>query len=91
MPIVTISSKRQITLPKKLLDETGIKPKSKVIISKGKNSLYLQPAKTSIVDELGGSLRKYIHPSKLGKSVREIKKEVDEILTEQLAKKYKDY
>lgn len=89
MHIATISSKRQITLPKRLLDELGLEANRKVLVTKERGALNIKPMKKNIVDELGGSLRKYVHPSLLGKSFEEIKKEADDLYTKHLAKKYK--
>ena len=89
MQIVTISSKRQITLPKRMLDELDLKPKSKMIIVREKDTYRLKPIKRSIVDELGGSLKKFVDPSKLGKSIKEIDREDKKLYAEHLAKKFK--
>mgnify|MGYP001557951561 CR=1 FL=1 len=86
MHIATISSKRQITIPKKMLDNLALKPKSKVIIVKEKNTFLLKPLRgNSIVEELGGSLKKYTDPSKLGRSVSEIEEKVGELKARHVA------
>lgn len=86
MQMATISSKRQITLPKELLSQVGIRPGGKVLIEKDKRAIKLKPLKKSIVEQTYASLNKYVHPSKLGISVEEIaeqtfKKAAQEIAT----------
>ena len=66
MNIVTISSKRQITIPKYLLLNLNLHPKEKVLIERHKDGVLVRPLKMSITKQLAGSLTKYIHPSKLG-------------------------
>ena len=88
MHIVTISSKRQITIPKSLLETLGLEPRKKVLIEKDGGILKLRPIKKSVVEETAGSLRKYVHPSLLGKSVEEIDREAKKLYAEHLAKKY---
>ena len=60
-----------------------------MIIVKEKDTYSLRPIKKSIVDELGGSLKKYVDPSKLGKSVKEIDKEAKKSYAEYLGKKFR--
>jgi len=88
MHIATISSKRQITLPKHLLESLGLEPKKKVLIERDKGTLRLRPVRKSVVEETAGSLKKYVHPSLLGKSVEEIDREAKKLYAEHLAKKY---
>lgn len=85
MNIVTISSKRQITIPKEYLDSLGIGAKSKVILQKEDENIVLKPLKKSIVEEVGGSLKKYIDPKKLGVPFEEIMKETKRIVSKKLA------
>lgn len=89
MHIATISSKRQITIPKRMLDELDLKPKSKLLVTKHNGNLRLRPLRKSMVDELGGSLRKYVHPSLLGKSVEAIDREAKKLYVEYLSQKFK--
>lgn len=88
MHIVTISSKSQITIPKKLLSSLDIKPKQKVLIEKSNDTLLLKPLKKSVVDELAGSLNKYIDPKKLGASWETIMDETKKEVAKHLVQKY---
>ena len=88
MHIATISSKRQITLPKHFLEALGLEPRKKVLIERDKNILKLRPIRKSVVEETAGSLKKYVNPSLLGKSVEEIDREAKKLYAEHLAKKY---
>ena len=51
--------------------------------------MVIRPMKGSVVDQVAGSLRGYVRPSLLGKSVEEINKEAGEAYTKYLAKKFK--
>lgn len=64
MQVATISSKRQITLPKDLLLSFGIKPGAQVLLHTQKEGVLVQPLKKSIVEEVAGSLSSYIPSSK---------------------------
>ncbi|OGY07858.1 MAG: hypothetical protein A2700_00430 [Candidatus Blackburnbacteria bacterium RIFCSPHIGHO2_01_FULL_44_64] len=88
MRIVTISSKNQITLPKKDLDELAIKPSSKLIVEKQKGGFFLRPVKGSIVHELAGSLKPYVDPKKLGVPFEKVMKETIKIVTKDLAENH---
>lgn len=72
MHIATISSQRQITIPKALLDQLSLSAKDKVKISVDNDQLVMK--KTTNIMSLSGSLRKYIHSSKLGVSYEFAKK-----------------
>lgn len=87
MNIVTISSKRQITLPKQLLLYIGAKPRDKMMIKAEKGDLRLKPLKTSIVQQVAGSLSKYIPASKRGVPFSKIMEETQRIVAAELAKK----
>lgn len=87
MRVVTVSSKRQITLPAELLVQLGIEPSNKIIIEKEKDIITLRPLKTSIVEEVAGSLSKFVLPSKRGRSFSEIMEETKRIVAKKLAKK----
>ena len=87
MNIVTISSQRQITLPKHLLLNLNLRPKEKVSIEAHKDGVLLKPLKTSIAKQLAGSLRKYIHPSKLGVPFDVIMEETIKKVAKELAQK----
>lgn len=87
MHIATISSKNQITLPAKLLAELQVKPKQKVLIENKKGILTVKPLKRSIVDEVAGSLTKYVDPKKLGRPWNEIMEETTKLAAKEIAKK----
>lgn len=85
MNIVKISSKNQITLPVRLLNDLGVKANDKLLLEKKEDVLVVKPITISIVDELAGSLNKYIKPEKLGKPFSEIRKETQKIVARKLA------
>lgn len=85
MRIVTVSSKNQITLPKKDMEALAIKPSSKLIVEKKGGSLTLVPVRGSIVDELAGCLKPYTDPKKLGVPFEEVMEETKKIVARKLA------
>jgi bifunctional DNA-binding transcriptional regulator/antitoxin component of YhaV-PrlF toxin-antitoxin module len=87
MKIIKISSKGQITLPHSIMVDIKLMPYDKVLIEQQSNSIVLKPLKKSVVDELAGSLNKYIHPSKLGRSFDEIMEETKKKVVKHLVKK----
>lgn len=70
------------------MDELAIKPSSKLIIEKKGRSLLLRPMKKSVVDELGGSLRPFVDPKKLGVSFDKVMEETMRIVTKDLAENH---
>ncbi|MEK7658062.1 MAG: AbrB/MazE/SpoVT family DNA-binding domain-containing protein [Patescibacteria group bacterium] len=54
MPKTTISSKHQITLPKSLLEEVGLKIGNKLIIKVKNNRIILEPQPKSLVQYYKG-------------------------------------
>ena len=54
--IATITSKRQLTVPKALLDKLGIKSNSKVALEEVDEGLLLKPAE-KLLDGLAGSVK----------------------------------
>lgn len=87
MRVVTISSKNQISLPISLLRELNLKPKNKVLVKRADGYIMLEPIQESIVEELAGSLTKYVDRKKLGKSFSEIMLETKKRSAARLAKK----
>lgn len=77
MKIVTISSKRQITLPKSLMEVLGLEPNDQAIVRHEDKRLIFEPMKKSIVEQTAGSLYKHIIPSKRGVSMETIMKAVN--------------
>lgn len=84
MRIVTLSSKHQITIPKALLEQLQVAPRSKLLIRAEKDAIMVKPLRKSIVDELAGSLTKYVHPSKLGVPFNVIMEETKKIVAKKL-------
>lgn len=72
MQVVTISSQRQITLPKAILDALSVAKKDKLLIRIEDKKLIAKPISKSIVAETAGSLRKYIRKEKLDRPFKEI-------------------
>lgn len=72
MNIATVSSKRQITLSKNELELINLGIAGKLIKYVQNGRIILEPSRTSIVDQVAGSLSKYTEPSLKGKSFDEI-------------------
>lgn len=88
MQLVTISSKRQVTLPKRYLDELGFVFNGKALLEKEGNKLTLKPVNESIIDQLAGSLNHLIDPSKLKVPFNVVRKKAMEEMGRNLTKKY---
>lgn len=86
MKIVKISSKNQITLPASMLQSFDIYPRQQVLIEKRADEIVIKPLKKSIVDEVAGSLEKYIPPSKKGIPFSKVLEETKKIAARELAK-----
>ena len=87
MQIATISSKNQITLPVSILRSLGLSPSRKVLVKKEDESIVITPVKKDMIEELSGSLNKYISKDKLGKSVKEVEDIAKERAAFEIAKK----
>lgn len=87
MKIVTLSSKNQITIPNDFLISLGAQSVNKFLLKQDKDVIIMKPLKTSIVDEIAGSLTKYVSPDKLGVPFEKIMEETKRITAEKLAKK----
>lgn len=85
MRIVTLSSKHQITIPNALLKQLQVLPRSKMLIKAEEDAIVVKPIRKSIVDDLAGSLTKYVHPSKLGVPFEVIMEETKKIVARKLA------
>ncbi|MBI3955543.1 AbrB/MazE/SpoVT family DNA-binding domain-containing protein [Candidatus Gottesmanbacteria bacterium] len=72
MQIATISSKRQLTLPKEMLLKLGLDPGSKVILQEREEEIFIRSLKKSIVEDLAGSLTRFISSDRLGVSFEKI-------------------
>ena len=86
MKVVTISSKRQITLPKKGLEPLGVGPKSKLTVQIQDQGILLKPLEGSLVDQVAGSLTNYVPVSKRGVSFQTVYKETKRITARKIAK-----
>ena len=75
MKIVTISSKRQITIPKDLLVDLNLQPRAKLILQEENGALMMRPLRKSVVEQTAGSLTSYVSPAKLGVPLARIIKE----------------
>ena len=71
MTLVTISSKNQITIPVEYLRALGLKPGKRFLVDKKNDELSLMPVRGSIVDELAGSLEKFIPEDRKAISVED--------------------
>lgn len=87
MKIVTISSKNQITLPKKDLDDLNIKPSSKLIVERKGKKLVLELMEKSITEQTAGALRPYTDPKLLGIPFKKVREETQKIVARELAEK----
>ncbi len=82
-----LSSKGQITIPRKLQKEYNLSPRSRIVIYAEKDGIKIKPLKTSIVDQTAGSLAKYITKETLGKDWKEIREETQRLAAEHIVKK----
>lgn len=85
MKIVTLSSKRQITIPKHILGEKILRPGDRLLIQREQNGLLLKLLGTSVVHETAGSLGKYIPSTKRGVSLSVILRETKKKTSKKLA------
>lgn len=88
MNIVTVSSKNQITIPKQMLRRMKIASHRRLVVEQKKhNVIVLRPLTKSIVEEVGGSLSKYLAVRKRAVSFSHILKTTKEITSKKLARK----
>lgn len=80
MPITKITSKGQITIPKKIRDELQLKSGDKVSIETEGNSARILPNQNSILDRAGALQSSTSKKMSL--------KEMDEAIAEGITKKY---
>ena len=85
--IALLSSKGQITIPKKLQKALNISPRSKLALYPQKGVLLVRPLKTSITEQTAGSLANYISPKKIGIPFEAVLEETKKLASIDLAKK----
>ena len=85
MKIVTLSSKRQITIPTDILEDRPLRPGDKLMIQKDRDGFLVKLLGTSVVREVAGSLGKYIPSSKRGISLSKILQETKKKTSKKLA------
>ena len=86
MKILTLSSKRQITIPKYILGDNILRPGDRLIIRKEHDGLLIKPLGTSVVRETAGSLGQYISSAKRGISLSKILRETKKKTSKKLAR-----
>ena len=86
MKIVTLSSKRQITIPKHILGDRILRPGDRMIIQREQDGLSIKPLGTSVVRETAGSLGQYIASAKRGVSLSAILRETKKKTSKKLAR-----
>ena len=85
MNIITLSSKQQITLPQEILIQLAFEPGSKLLLETDKEKIILTPIRKSIVDQLGGSLARYVASEKRGVAFEQVLRETKSIVAKKLA------
>jgi len=86
MQLVKISSKGQITIPKRVLLSLGLGPRDKLLIENIGDALLIKGVSSSIVEETFGSLARYVPSSKRNKSFVEIMQGIKKTTAKKLAK-----
>ena len=85
MHVATLSTQRQVTLPKFLLDLINVDVKAKLIITFSHGGLFIRPVEKSITDELAGSLARFISPEKRNVPFEEAQREAMKTVAEEIA------
>lgn len=70
MKLTTLSTKNQITVPVKILNDLGIEKLQRVSVDVEGGRIVISPLKQSVTDRLAGSVK--VSKSKLGKNLSEI-------------------
>lgn len=83
--IVTLSSKQQITIPNDFLVSLGAQSVNKFLLTQEDETIIMRPLKTSLTEQLAGSLNKYVAPEKLGLPFEKIMEETKKIVAKKLA------
>lgn len=87
MQIALLSSKGQITIPKKVQKELQISHRSKLAIYSQKDLIIIKPLKSSIAEQTAGSLSRFIPKDKRGISFEQVLEETKKIVSSELATK----
>lgn len=87
MQIALLSSKGQITIPKKIQNQLQIGHKSKLAIYPQKDLIIIKPLKSSITEQTAGSLARFIPQNKKGVSFNQVLEETKKIVASELASK----
>lgn len=87
MQIALLSSKGQITIPKKVQKELQISHRSKLAIYPQKDMIIIKPLKSSISEQTAGSLASFIPENKKGVNFNEVLKETKKIVAYKLVTK----
>lgn len=88
MYTATLSSKNQVTIPKKLLDLYGLKSGDKIKFTKQKGKIIVEPAGDIDIDKMAGSLTSYVKPELLGKSWGYVMDKANETRLKEYKKRY---
>lgn len=86
MKVVTVSSKRQVTIPKRLLNILNVEPGSKLVLKVQKDLLIAQPLGTSVVEQTAGSLTASVSRSRFGVPFPQALKKTKQIVAKDLAR-----
>jgi len=72
----TITSKRQLTIPKSILSRLGLKSNSKVVLEEVEEGLLLKPT-VALIDDLAGSVNvsKKLRGTPADEAIKKAKKE----------------
>lgn len=87
MQISLLSSKGQITIPKKIQRELRIGHRSKLAIYPQKDLIIIKPLKSSITEQTAGSLAHFVPESKRGVNFDEVLEETKKMVAFQHATK----
>ena len=87
MHTVKISSKRQIAIPKSMMELLGVEVYDQVRIEADEASIKVTPVRKSVVEETAGSLYHLIPKSKRGIPFSKIREETQRIVASELASK----
>lgn len=88
MTLTKISSKNQITLPVAMMESVGLSKGGEIYLSDDDNIITMKPCKKSVIDEIAGSLTKFVNPKLLELSYEKIKKRADKSMIKHLVEKY---